>query len=134
MALFLEYGGDFLLNQNGGLQLATGWTAFRQRITRAFLTSPATDNVGQGPMPPDYIFHRDYGTGAERDIGEHVTNSQLATVVAKLQQAAQQDPAVDPSVPVSVSVNQSGFQEVAISAAVTLLDKTSGTMLFTVKQ
>ena len=134
MALSLEYGGDFQLNQNGGLQAATGWTGVRQRITRAFLTNPVTNNVGQGPLPPDYIFHPNYGTGAQRDIGEHVTNQQLAAVTAKLQQAAAQDPATDPSVPVQVSVNQSGFQEVAITAIVTLQDKTSGNLLFRIPQ
>lgn len=130
MTLSLEYGGDFQLNQNGGLQSVTGWDEVRQRITRAFLTSPRTDNVGQGPLPPDYIFHVDYGTGAQRDIGEHITQTQLASVIAKLQQAAMQDPAVDPSVPVQVSVGKNGFQQVTISAYVTLLDKTSGTVLF----
>ncbi len=134
MAIYLEYGADFQLNQNGGIQAASGWTAVRQRITRAFLTNPATNNVGQGPLPPDYIYHQDYGTGAQRDIGAHVTNAQLATVVAKLQQAAAQDPATDPSVPVEVSVSQSGFQEVAVSVYVTLQDKTSGTMLFRIPQ
>jgi hypothetical protein len=132
MALFLEYGGDFQLNQNGGLQSATGWTGVRQRITRAFLTNPATNNVGQGPLPPDYIFHPEYGTGAQRDIGENVSNSQLSTVVAKLQQAAAQDPAVNPSVPVQVAVNQSGFQTVSLIAVVPLLNNTSGNLLFTV--
>ena len=130
MAISLEYGSDFLLNQNGGLQVASGWTAVRQRITRAFLSNPLTNNVGQGPMPPDYIYHPNYGTGAQRDIGTHVTNAQLATIVAKLQQSAAQDPATDPSVPAEVSISQSGFQEVSISAYVTLQDKTSGTMLF----
>lgn len=133
MTIALEYGGDFQLNQNGGLQTAVGWTEVRQRITRAFLSSPLTNNVGQGPLPPDYLFHPNYGTGAQRDIGAHVTDSQLATVVAKLQQAAAQDPAVDPSVPVEVTVNQSGFQTVSISVYVTLLDNTSGTMLFVVQ-
>ena len=132
MTVFLEYGGDFQLNQNGGLQSATGWTEVRQRITRAFLTSPATNNVGQGPLPPDYLYHPNYGTGAQRDIGSHLTNAQLAAVVAKLQQAAAQDPAVDPSVPAQITVNQSGFQEVSISAYITLRNKTTGTILFTV--
>jgi hypothetical protein len=133
MAISLEYGGDFQLNQNGGLQSATGWTGVRQRLTRAFLTNPLTNNVGQGPLPPDYIYHPNYGTGAQRDIGEHVTNAQLSAIVAKLQQSAAQDPAVDQSVPVQVSVNQNAFQQISLSAYVTLQDKTSGTVLFTVQ-
>jgi hypothetical protein len=133
MALFLEYGDDFQLNQHGGIQFSCGWTSVRQTITRAFLTNPATDNVGQGPLPPDYIFHPDYGTGAQRDIGENVTSAQLATVVAKLQQAAAQNPSVNPSLPATVSVSQNGFQEVAITATVYLINSNPGNMLFVVQ-
>ncbi len=132
MALALEYGSDFQLNQNGGLQMATGWTEVRQRIERAFLTSPLTDYPGQGPLPPDYLFHTDYGAGAQRDIGEHVSPDQLATIVSKLQQAAAADPAVDPNTPVSVSINQTGFQTIVLTAVVTLKDQTSGQIVFQV--
>ncbi len=131
MNLFLEYGNDFVLDQNGDLSVATGWDSVRQDIERAFLTSPSTDLPGQGPLPPDYLFHPTYGTGAQRDIGEHVTQDQLATIIAKLQLAAAGNPDVDPQSPIQVSV-ATAFQQITLTAVVTLKNKTIGTTVFTV--
>lgn len=130
MSLYLEYGSDFVLNQNGGLQNATGWTSVRQTIEREFLSSPSTDLPGQGPLPPDYIYHVNYGTGAQRDVGEHVTDEQLAVITAKLQQAAAANPAVDPLTPVTATIARNGFQTIVLTAEVTLTNKTQGQVVF----
>ncbi len=134
MSLYLEYGSDFVLNQNGGLQNATGWTSVRQTIERAFLTSPSTALPGQGPLPPDYIFHPTYGTGAQREVGEHVTDEQLSVIASKLQQAAAANPAVDPLTPVEVSISRNGFQTIVLTAQVTLRNKTQGQVVFLLPQ
>jgi hypothetical protein len=130
MSLYLEYGGDFVLNQFGGLQLASGWDAVRQRLERAILTSPATNLPGEGPLPPDYIFEPTYGAGAQREVGEGFDANRFANMTAFVQQALAQDSAVNPIIQPIVSISQTGFQQFTMTVVVPLLDGTSGTMVF----
>jgi hypothetical protein len=131
-AIYLEYGGDFVLNQYGGLQLATGWDQVRQALERAILTNPQTDLPGQGPLPPDYLFESAYGSGATREIGQDITADSLAAVVAKVQAAAATIPGIDPTIAPVISIAQSGFQTVLMKVTVTLLDQTQGTTIFAI--
>ena len=128
----LEYGGDFMLNQYGGLQVVTGWDEVRQRLERAVLTNPATNNSGQGPLPPDYLYHPSYGAGAQRQIGQGIDADNLATVTAKVQQAVAADPSVDGSVAPTATLTQSGFQALTLAVNVTLTNQTQGQVVFAI--
>jgi hypothetical protein len=85
--LYLECGGDFVLNGNGGLQWATNpWDVIRQNFERFLFTSPALNSVSGQPQPADWIFFPKFGLGASRMVGQ-VFNS---AYINKLQQIVYQ--------------------------------------------
>lgn len=131
-ALYLEFGGDLTLNQNGGLQMAVGWDEARQRIERGILTSPADNVPGVGPLPPDYIFEPEYGAGAPRLVGQNMTSKELAKLTQAIAQIVMADPSVDSTIPPNVSATQAGFQSYLVTINLTLADQTPGSIVFEV--
>lgn len=63
------YGNDISESSTGDLGSVTGVTKGRQRVLRRLLTNPAETSPEGDQLPPDYIWHPDYGAGLGRFIG-----------------------------------------------------------------
>lgn len=91
-AAYLEWQGDFLLDEGGNTLLADGDTAFVQRLIRRILTSPRYFDRRSGlPIaPPDYIFEPEFGAGLRRLVNDILSIDEVnrlvnAQVVADLE-------------------------------------------------
>lgn len=127
--LDLEPGGDFKLNQNGGLLLANGWNQIRQRILRRLFTNPKMVLSGNVPVSADYIYHQDYGCGLKRKMGEPFnedTRRQLESIIVN---AVLDDEGVNTSRPPLVNVTQKD-DRVYITVLVFLKSGREGTVVF----
>lgn len=97
--LYLDLGGDLTFGAGGDLQLAADTsedpTLTNQRLGRRFFTNPQeTDAAGNVTVPPDYIFHPEYGGGLPRLIDANVTPQGLKRLEAKLTGQARLEPTV----------------------------------------
>jgi hypothetical protein len=68
--IFCEWASDFLIDQNGDIQLATGWDETSQKIQRDLLTNPAVVQGNGIETEADYVFHPDYGVGLRQFLGK----------------------------------------------------------------
>lgn len=93
--LWLEWGGDLVVSQNGSLSMATGWDQVRQRILRRLLSNPAF-TLGDGtPVAPDLIFDTSYGIGCRRRLGELWIPSEQTAILSMVEQAVLVDEGID---------------------------------------
>lgn len=68
--LFHYVGGDVGVSSTGDLQPIDGTIRGQQRIIRRLVTNPREVLPNGDILPPDYIFHPDYGAGLQRKIGD----------------------------------------------------------------
>lgn len=104
--LWLEWGGDFEISQNGSLVLAYGWDQVRQRILRRLLTNPAFTLDDGTPVPPDYLFDPKYGLGFRRRVGENWTPDLQLYLKAMINQAVLIDEGVNVNLPPLINITQ----------------------------
>jgi hypothetical protein len=70
---YCDYGGDILVDQNGGIQNATGWDETRQLIERDLFTNPQGTDANGNYLLPDNIWAPNFGTGLPRFVGRNAT-------------------------------------------------------------
>lgn len=97
--VYLNYGGDFVLDSTGDLLLATDdngtFTAIQQRLVRLLLTSPlAVDASGNPISEADDIFNPTVGVGLRADVGRGASDALLAEVEARIRQGLSDEPDV----------------------------------------
>ncbi len=124
--LYMEYGGDLVLNQHGGLLMAVGWDEIRQRIERRLLTNPAMTLDDGTPVAADYLQHPSYGVGLPEEVGRNWTQAQAARITQKIAQGVVTDASVDPTAPPTLQVKIAGQHLVLINIGITLIDQTQG--------
>lgn len=99
------WGGDLAFAPDGGLLIAEGSEAGRQRVLRRLLTTPG-----------EYIWHPDYGAGLPGQIGAVTGDAEIKAIV--LTQMLEED-AVAQDPPPAVTVSRPSIGVVAISIAYT---------------
>lgn len=73
-----QWSSDLSASPVGDLAVVSGDVRVQQRILRRLLTNPA-DPVNN--LPPDYIWHPDYGCGLRRFIGSVASADEIAAAV-----------------------------------------------------
>ncbi len=63
------YGNDIGVSPTGDLGSVSGLEKSQQRILRRLLTNPMETAPDGAVLPPDYIWHPEYGAGLGRFIG-----------------------------------------------------------------
>jgi hypothetical protein len=111
-SLYLEWGGDFVLTPNGGLQEAVGWDLVRQNLERLILTNFGTVQPDGEQTIGDDIFHPEYGIGTRATIGQVRVPNTVAEVKRKVKSAIAQynEIAQNPPPIVSVTPIPQGFE------------------------
>lgn len=122
IALFLPWGGDFQLTNNGSLAMVSGVEKVRQRIIRRFFTCPAETLANGAYVPADYIFDPNYGLGATRMVGEPIATTLAATLTQKLKNAILIDEGVDTTQDPAISLYAAPNGEIWADVTVYLAD------------
>lgn len=118
--LFLELSSDFVINSNGGLQLATGsWDVIRQNFERFLFTQPTSTDFRGNPIPADWIFHPNFGLGAGSLIGENYNQATLNKLQQTVFQGALSASTGNSNVPPVVTVTSPNSQEVVATVVIT---------------
>jgi hypothetical protein len=68
--LYQYFGNDIGASATGDLQPVAGIERGQQRILRRLLTNPREVMPDGTILPPDYMFHPEYGAGLPRMVGD----------------------------------------------------------------
>lgn len=68
--LYHYFGGDLSPSATADLNPVNGSLRGQQRILRRLLTNPREILATGEVLPPDYIFHPEYGAGLARKVGD----------------------------------------------------------------
>jgi hypothetical protein len=68
--IYQYFGNDVGTSATGDLQPVNGIELGQQRILRRLLTNPREVLPDGTILPPDYIFHPEYGAGLPRMVGD----------------------------------------------------------------
>ena len=126
MDLFLEYGGDLVLDQNGGLQTAVGWDETRQRIVRHLCTNSRSILPDGTPVAPEYIYDVTYGLDFRRLVDEPIGAKYQSTLMQAVIAAVTSDASVNTNVPPSVKLSRPTINTLYVLIAVALEDQSVG--------
>ena len=129
--LFLEWGGDLIVNQLGGLQLAVGWDEVRQRIIRRCLTNPKFKLQSGRDVPAGYIFHTDYGVGMRSMVDELITKSLIVLLEKKVHQGVKIDQGVDATAAPTIEIRSPIVNTLQVAISVRLKNESFGKIAFT---
>lgn len=122
----LPWGGDFSLTSTGDLMLVSdspsSATATMQRLIRLINTCPVVRDANGYPiMPPDDIFHPDFGAGLPARVGDTVNNSFLPHLQSTIIGQLLNDPTVAPAPSPQVTATlQPDFKTVIVDVTVWL--------------
>lgn len=130
-ALYLEFGGDFVLSSAGTLLQAEGWDEIRQRIERLILTNAAGFQSDGTPITAQYVFHPDYGLSAPARIGDVFNQDYINNMSQILYQGILQDPGVDPTNPPVITAALIGLNEIQFTIGVSLKNGQQQTLVLT---
>lgn len=125
---YCEWGGDFVLTNNGSVQLASGWDEIRQRIERRLLTSPTGKLPDGTPTVAEYIFHPDYGEDLQAYIGQNIQEGWINNVRKAVLAGTRVDSGVQPNTIASVTFSRASDHTVYMNILVTLLSGQQGTI------
>ena len=133
--LFLEWGGDLILENRTSLQLATGWDLVRQRIERRIITNSAQQLPDGTFTTADYIFDQNYGIGAGKMIGQPFDEQFVATLYQRIQAGVLADAAVSTTIPPSIQLIQTnGGNTLWCVVGVTLANGNTGQIALSVSR
>jgi hypothetical protein len=132
--LYLEWGGDFVLNQNGGLVMAYGWDQVRQRIERRLITNPSFTLDDGSVVPADYIYDPSYGIGCGRLVGETFNQGWLDQLTALVNAAVLVDEGVDITQLPQISTTQTDSHTIIVTIQVFLKSGKPGEIFVKVAQ
>lgn len=108
--VWLDAGGDFILDATGDLLLADNSdpnnpVATTQRIQRMLSTvSRQLDVDGTPQTTPGDIFNPDYGVGEPALVDGNIDDNYVARLTALIEQGLANDPTIAPIPPPTVSV------------------------------
>lgn len=74
------WGGDLVLSATDDLDSVTSSTKSQQRIYRRLMTNPLTSTI-----PPDYIWHPDYGAGLPAKVGRALSSDLYDEIMSTTQ-------------------------------------------------
>jgi hypothetical protein len=116
-SVYLDWQGDFQIDELGNTLLADGDTAFVQRLIRRILTTPRMFNMNTGEpiVPPDYIASPEFGCGARRLVNMAVGVDEIKRVVTA--QIAE-DPEVDTTVKPVINVSSDRMGRMSVDMVV----------------
>jgi hypothetical protein len=126
--LYLDWGGDFQLTNNGSLVIAEGWDALRQAIVRALLNNPYTKTPAGQDIPPDYVYVPGYGAGLGLYVGQDMTNNELAELETLISNVVLAQASVDPSFAPSISFTSPSPHQMLIKITAKLINNQVGTV------
>ncbi|HEY9678685.1 MAG TPA: hypothetical protein V6C76_11790 [Drouetiella sp.] len=132
VAPWLEWGGDFVVSQNGSIVMANGWAQFRQRYLRRLFTNPAFKLLSGAQVEADYIFDANYGLGFRRRLGELWTDDMLTKLESLCQQGAEIDADVDSTQPPIIVITQDPQHTINVAVTVYLKTSQQGTIAFSI--
>ena len=92
--IYCEVGGDWKVDQFGGIQEATGWDEASQSIQRVLYTNPAEIAPDGTFLGPDYPWEPDFGLGLRRVVGRLESEELQKVITEKCTQACVQNIAV----------------------------------------
>jgi len=130
-ALKLNWGEDLVVNQNGGLVTEDGEDEVVSRIARRILTNSKTILSGE-IIPPDYIFHPQYGLSFRAFVQGKFTDDQKAKIRQVTEQGIKMDAAVDPSLFPVITFSQPRPDILKVQADFWLLDGTKSAIKFSI--
>jgi hypothetical protein len=118
--LYLQDGGDFVLNSNGGLQLAGSWDVIIQNLCRYIFTNPASTDRFGNPIPADWIFNPTFGLGANAMLGQNFNQTFINNLQQKIYQGVLAAQTGNSTVPPVVTVTQgTNPQQINVQAIIT---------------
>ncbi|MEX3628331.1 MAG: phage tail protein [Burkholderia sp.] len=79
--LYQYFGDDIAASATGDLQPVAGIERGQQRILRRLLTNPREVLPDGSVLPPDYIFHPEYGAGLPRKVGDTVDIPKIRALI-----------------------------------------------------
>jgi hypothetical protein len=126
--LYLEWNQDFLITPSGGLQTAVGWTSYRQRCVRRFITNPA-QTLPDGTMTPaDYVFVPTFGEGLGSLVDQPESDDGLADIERRITNGVLQDPDTSTTVPPNIIFEQPTPAQLNIFISVSTISGLNGTI------
>jgi hypothetical protein len=117
--LYLELGNDFVITNNGDLQLASGWDLIRQNFERFVFTQPQSTDFRGNPVPADWIFEPNFGLGAGSLLGENYNQNTLNKLQQSVYQGALTASTGNSNTPPVVTVTSPNSQEVVANVVIT---------------
>lgn len=130
--LYLDWGGDFMLNQNGGLQMCVGWDYTRQFILRALLTNSQELLPNGIRTVPDYVFDPAYGIGLPAKVDGSYSQEYLTNLKQRITQACLSSADVNPASPPVVQYSQPDPFTLIVLVTVLLFSGAPGQIAFQV--
>lgn len=118
--LYLDYGSDLVLNQNGGLTWAVGWDEVRQRVLRRLMTNSQSTLPDGTPVEPEYIYDVNYGLDGRVLVDQPVNQDWLNNLARAVRQAVLSDESVDTSAPPSIQVLRTNVTTFYVLIGITL--------------
>ncbi|MGZ5029015.1 MAG: hypothetical protein ACXWAT_00940 [Methylobacter sp.] len=79
--LYHYFGSDLAGSATADLQTVNGSTRGQQRILRRLLTNPREVLPSGEVLPPDYIFHPEYGAGLPRKVGDVFDRAKITALI-----------------------------------------------------
>lgn len=132
-AIWLEWGGDLVVSQNGGLIMASGWDQVRQRILRRLLTTAQITRHDGESFDAEYIFDTEYGLSFRTREGDLFSDSYADELKALINSAVIVDEGTDPARPPKIDMRRTNHL-VDIAITVYLSDGTLGRIPFQISR
>lgn len=126
--LYLDWGGDFKITNNGSIQIANGWDALRQAIVRALLNNPYVVLPAGEDIPPDYVYDPEYGAGLGLYIGQNMSDSEVSELETIISNVVLAQNSVDPSFAPSISFIPFQQNGILIKITAKLINNQIGTI------
>lgn len=132
MDLYLDYGSDLVLDQNGGLSTATGWDETRQRILRDLCTNSRSVLPDGTPVQPEYVYDVNYGRNFRVLVDQPLGARYRSTLQQAVYAAVMVDVAVNTQTPPVIRLIRSAVNTLLVLIAVPLQNQSPGSIVLEV--